>query len=142
MKIAIWMTAFVLLVVPVLVMAEDSAIPAIPTDLVPCGDDTDDSACQACHLYVLVENVFEWFFGVSAVIVSIIIVVGGVRLATSGGNQQAKRDNRRLIRTAIVGFILVGSAWVLVDLLISTLANSADSASIFSSIECVEQPNE
>jgi hypothetical protein len=122
-----------------LVLLPQTVGATIPTDLVPCGD-ADQAPCQTCHIYALIENVFNWLFGVSAIIVTIIIVVGGVRFATSGTNQQVKRDTRRLITTAIVGFILIGSAWVLVEFLIATLMGSDTDGSIFSSIQCVPQP--
>jgi hypothetical protein len=112
----------------------------IPTDLVPCGDTLDgveQPACQACHVYALAENVFTWIFGVASLIVTIIIVVGGLRLVTAAGNQQVKQSARRLITTAIVGFVLIGSAWVLVELLIATLMGVETDGTIFSSIECV-----
>ena len=138
---SIWfLSAFILLAAPSIVFGAD-----IPTDLVPCGDTLDgveQSDCQACHVYALVENVFQWIFGVATVIVSIIIVTGGVRMATSAGNQQAKRDARKLIGAAVVGFILIGSAWMLIDLLIATLAGVPEADSILVSIECVAQPGE
>lgn len=117
----------------------------IPTDLVPCGDMMDGEeqpACQTCHVYALIENVFQWIFGVATVVVSIIIVVGGMRMVTSAGNQQAKRDARKLIGSAVIGFILIGSAWMLIELLIATLAGAPDAESIWVSIECVAQPGE
>ncbi len=136
----IWIvSSYFLLFLPKIVLAQDtqvSDIPLIPDELVPCGDSGQD-ACQTCHIYELVENVFQWIFGISFVIVAIIIVVGGIRLATSGGNSQAKSDARKLIGTSIVGFILIGSAWVLVELLIATLSGVPDASGIFTSIQCV-----
>lgn len=133
MRFIYTVSVFLMTAVPSLVSA------AIPTDLVPCGD-SGEAACQTCHLYTLVENIFEWFFGIAALIVTIFIIVGGMRMVTSGGNQQAKKDARKMIGTAVVGFALVGSAWVLVDLLIATLAGAPTGSGIFTSIACVVQP--
>lgn len=134
MKSALWLLGVVCLtLLPSLTLA------AIPTDLVPCGD-ANQQACQTCHVYALVENVFDWIFGVSAIIVTIIILVGGIRIVTAGGNQQTMRSARKFVGTAIVGFILIGSSWVLVDLLIATLSGETSARGIFSSIQCVDQP--
>lgn len=110
--------------------------------LVPCGN-PGQASCQTCHLYQLVENVADWFFGVASMIATILIIYGGFRLSTSTGNVEAKKNSRKLVFTAIGGFILILSAWYLVTLLIAVLSGvSADDASIWSSLECVAQPGE
>ena len=122
-----------MVLVPKVILAEEF----VPGGLVPCGDSGLQS-CKSCHLYQLVENVFTWIFGAAAVVAAIIIVIGGMRMVTAGGNQMAKRDARKWIGTAAVGFVLIMSAWVLVELLIGTLSGQAAAGSIWSSFTCVE----
>ncbi len=131
-------TAFLLILTPKLLLA-DEIIPDIESDLVPCGD-AGQASCQTCHIYQLIENVFSWIFGVAFVIMVIIIVVSGLRMVTAGGNQMAKKDARKWIGTAVIGFVLIMSAWMLVELLIATLYGQADAGSIWTSFECVDQP--
>ena len=95
----LWLNViFILSQLPNIVSAQEG--------LVPCGGAGQDP-CETCHFYVLTADVFAWIFGVAAAIVAVIIVVGGLRLVSSGGNQMAKRDARKWIGTAIVGFVLV-----------------------------------
>ena len=119
------------------------ADPVEPAGLVPCGDsDTGESLCQTCDIYRLVENVFGWIFGLAAVVAAIIIVVGGMRMVTSAGNQMAKADARKWIGSAVVGFVLIMSAWILVELLIGVLYGSDEPGSIWEPLQCVAQPND
>lgn len=115
------------------------SVQEIPDELVPCGDEGQQS-CQACHLYQLVENIFAWVFGMLLVVGAIMIVIGGIRLVFSGGNQMAKRDARKMVKTAIISIILVGSAWTIIDITIATLSGQSDAGGIWTSLQCVNQP--
>jgi hypothetical protein len=138
----VWLIVTVFLSsVPSLVFAQTpEAITNMPDELVPCGD-PGQPTCQTCHLYQLVENVFAWVFGLATFVVIVLIIYGGFRLATSTGNQMAKRDARKIISSAIIGFVLVLSAWMLVELMITTLSGAEGSGSIWTSLQCVDQPD-
>ena len=123
---------------PNLVLADDY-LPETPDSLVPCGDGGLPS-CQTCHIYALIDNVFSWIFGISFIILAIIIIISGLRMVTAGGNQMAKKDARKWIGTATVGFALIAGAWMLVELLIATLYGQPEASGIWSSFECVDQP--
>lgn len=117
------------------------SVQEIPDELVPCGD-AGQPSCQTCHVYQLVENVFAWVFGMLLIVGAIVIVIGGARLVLSGGNQMAKRDARKIIRTALISIILVGSAWTIIDITIATLYGQSDAGGIWTSLQCVNQPLE
>lgn len=132
--------AIVLVVLPTFVLAVDTpiAITDMPDELVPCGDPGQET-CQTCHFYQLTRNVSQWLFGLTTFIVILLIIYGGLRLAASTGNQVAMRDARKLIGSAVVGFALVLSSWILVDLMIGVLSGSPTDG-IWDSFQCVKQP--
>lgn len=106
--------------------------------LVPCGD-PGQPACQTCHIYALVENVFAWVFRLAGIVVTIIIVYGGMRLVTSVGNAVAKSEARKIISAAIVGFILIGCSWFIIKFTLNVLAGNDGATGVWSSLECVAQ---
>ena len=52
---------------------------------VPCGD-VGERPCEFCHVGILANNVVDWLVGILSVLVAVILVVAGIRLATSAGN--------------------------------------------------------
>lgn len=108
--------------------------------LVPCGD-PGQPACQTCHIYALVENVFQWVFGLAAIVVTIIIIYGGMRLVTSVGNVVAKSEARKIISAAIVGFILIGCSWFIIEFTLNVLSGNSGATGVWSSLQCVDQPS-
>lgn len=130
MKVLAILSAFILIILPPFAFADG---------LVPCGD-PGQSACQTCHFFTLVQNIFRWVFGLASTLVTIIIVLGGLRLVTSAGNAVAKSEARKIISAAIIGFILIGCSWFIIEFALKALAGYSDEG-IWSSLQCVAQPN-
>lgn len=84
--------------------------------LVPCGG-KDEIRCDTniCFLLKLIDNVSDWFVAVSGILVVILIIVGGLKMVISMGSVTAKTDARKLIATAVIGYMMVLLAWVAVD---------------------------
>lgn len=122
--------ALVLIATPVLVLA----------DVVPCGD-PGQPKCQTCHVYQLVSNVVDWFFGIAATVAAILIAYGGLLIVISNGNASLQQRGRSFISAAIIGFIMILSAWFIIDFTIGVLTGTEDDASIFEPLQCVEQPD-
>ncbi len=84
--------------------------------LVPCGG-PGETACDKniCYVGVLIDNVSDWFVGLAGILIIFLIIRGGLQLVLSMGSVSAKADAKRGIATAIVGYILVLAAWMIVD---------------------------
>lgn len=71
--------------------------------------------CSACNLVELVNNIIIWLFGLIFMIFAILMVVAGFGLVTSGGNPAALQAAKSKFTNAIIGVLIVLSAWTIVD---------------------------
>ncbi len=87
--------------------------------LVPCGG-RGESPCDAniCYAGALIDNVGDWFVGIAGIVVIFLIIRGGLQLVLSMGSMTAKADAKRGISTAVIGYIILLMAWMLVDTLL------------------------
>ena len=108
--------------------------------LVPCGG-SGEEACQMCHTVQLINGVTAWLVGILSVVAAIMFVVAGFKLVASGGNPGAKEDAKNMITNVAIGFVIVLTAWLLIDLMMKSLLGS-DSAGVgpWNVIQCVDQP--
>ncbi|MEZ4195270.1 MAG: hypothetical protein R3B53_02630 [Candidatus Paceibacterota bacterium] len=101
---------FVLLVFPALSLA---------AGIVPCDPKVVDgkmvNECGFCEFGQLIKNGFDWFVLVSGVFVVLTIVVAGLWMGTAVGNVSAKTGARKIISTAIVGYMILLASWMIVD---------------------------
>lgn len=115
-------------------------IPTAPADasLVSCSGEVGDE-CQFCDFAELIHNVIEWLATVFGVIVVLILIYAGLRLVVSTGSVEAKTTAKGLIATAIVGYILLLGAGLLVDSIMKVLLSNQNYG-IWNSIQCLPQP--
>lgn len=106
-----------------------------------CGGD-GQPACQACYVVELVNNVVSWLVMILGVIAAILIVVAGARLVTSGGNSSAKEAAKSSMTNLIIGYVIVLSAWLVMDYGLRALLVEGGSArfGVWNQISCVDQP--
>ncbi len=106
--------------------------------LVPCGG-AGEELCQTCHVVILVNTLMTWLVEVLGIITAILIVVFGLRLATSSGNASATTEAKNKISTLLIGYMIVLAGWLLVDTGLKLLLSDANYG-FWNSIQCVEQP--
>lgn len=102
------------------------------SDLVPCSG----PACKWCDVFALLQKVLNTGTSILVFIVIIFIMYGGLLYiigGSAGSDAQTKRA-KEIIMDAIVGFVLILLAWLLVNTVIVGLsgANLQD----FLSISC------
>jgi len=101
------------------------------------------SACSLCDLVSMGNEILKWLIGVMMVIFSIIMVMAGFGLVTSGGNPSAKTAAKEKITNTLIGLIIVLAAWLLVDTIMKTLlpGNSGNIAGFgpWSTVKCQSQ---
>ena len=92
-----------------------------PGNLVPC----EGAGCSACDLVKLGNNVLVWLIGILFIVFAIIAVSAGFGLVTSGGNPEAKSAAKKKMTNAVIGFIVVLAAWLLVDTIMRMLLSGS-----------------
>lgn len=93
-----------------------------PGGLVNCNG-TD---CSACNLVELVNRGITILFGAVGVIFAIIMMKAGFGLVTSGGNPGALNEAKSHFQNAVIGFLIVMSAWLVVDIIMRTMMSSGN----------------
>lgn len=83
--------------------------------LVPCGGPGEPVCDDVCYIGVLIKNIYDWVAGIGAIIVVLIIIYAGLRMVVSGGNTSAVGTTRKLVSTAVIGYIILLCGWFVVD---------------------------
>jgi hypothetical protein len=115
-KIKKFFFVFFILAMPVVSLAQNVV-------LVPC----DNSAGQPCNfnaLMTLVNNIINFILYYMAIpIAAIMFAYAGFLLVTAGGEAAGARTKAKSIFTnAVIGLILAVACWLIVKLILSTLA--------------------
>jgi len=125
---------FCLLLVPFITQADSSWWP-----LVRCGGPTQP-ACTLCDLLDLAQRVLHFAMQMAFLVVVGFIVYGGFRWVFSVGKEENIREGQRLITNAIIGLIIVLSAWLIVNTVFWFIAQVGFSSEYYTgtwyNIEC------
>ena len=87
--------------------------------LVPCGE--KGNPCNACHAMGMVNNLISYLFTIITFLAVMVIMYAGVKLVTSQGNASEWEEAKGMMTNMIVGFVIVLSAWLVVDTLMKML---------------------
>jgi len=69
----------------------------------------------------LVKKVVNWLLGLVSVIALIVLVIGGFRYLTSGGNEKAMESAKNIITWAVVGLVIILCSAIIINVIISIL---------------------
>ncbi|MDX1607936.1 MAG: pilin [Candidatus Spechtbacterales bacterium] len=96
--------------------------------LVPCGGVS--CPCTFCDFFELIHNIVEFLlFTLGPILASLMIVVGGFYVLTSAGNQGKYRKGKEYIKWALLGYLLMLGAWLIINTIL-TMLDLADWVSI------------
>jgi hypothetical protein len=105
--------------------------------LVPC----EGATCQTCDLIKLGNNIVEWLVKIMATVCAIVVAVAGFKMVTAGGDSGAISEAREMITNVVVGFIMLLSAWLVIDTVMKMfLSDTVTQFGPWHQIECVFQP--
>lgn len=106
--------------------------------LVPCGGATE-APCTTCDVVVLTNNVVAWLVMILGTIAAILIVVAGARLVTSGGNMSAKEQAKSSMTNLIIGYLIVLSAWLVLDYGLKALLiqDGTNNFGVWNEVSCI-----
>ncbi|HPD98958.1 MAG TPA: pilin [Candidatus Saccharibacteria bacterium] len=93
-----------------------------PNQAGDCTNINDEASEGVNDTVNLIINIFSWVVGVVSVIM---IIYGGFRYITSGGDAGSVTSAKNTILYAIVGLIIVALAQVIVKFVLGNVANTA-----------------
>ncbi len=125
----------VLLLLSTLIFLTSTAIVYAAGGVVPC----DGPDCRACDIITLGQNLLTWFIGIMAAIIALMFAWGGMEMVMSAGNASMVSSGREKMSNAVIGLIIVLSAWLIVNTVI--LVISGGNLSNWGQIQCVDNPS-
>ena len=82
--------------------------------------------CSACNVVHLANGGIKWLIGILFVVFALLLAIAGVKLVTSGGNHHALDEAKSSFTNAIIGFMIILSAWLIVDTIMRALVGTTD----------------
>ena len=80
--------------------------------------------CSACNVVSMANGLITWLIGILFVVFAVLLAVAGVRLVTSGGNHHALDEAKSTFTNAIIGFMIILAAWLIVDTIMRALVGT------------------
>ena len=80
--------------------------------------------CSACNAVDMLNGFIKWLIGIMFVLCGALLAVAGVRLVTSGGNSHTLDEAKGMLTNAIIGMIIILSAWLIIDTVMRGLVGS------------------
>ena len=102
-------------------LAQGSNLEAPQTDTDCTNNNTDDGSTNINSIIKLIINVFSFIVGIVAVIM---IIYGGFRYISSGGDSTKISNAKNTIIYAIIGLIVVAFAQIIVKFVLGKIASN------------------
>jgi hypothetical protein len=121
-----------LLLVPVLVPASASA--AVQNSVchgansltIASGDSTATCPDQGATFDNLIKNILIFLSAIVGTVAVVMLIVGGFRYITSGGNSEAVGKAKNTIIYALIGLVIVAIAQIVVQFVLHSTATASD----------------
>jgi hypothetical protein len=110
-KIAILICLSLLLVAPLLAYAHG---------LVPCGG-INENPCTVEDVFVIIARVTNWLIFVAGIYAVYEIVNNGFWMVASMGNEEAITKRKSGLANAVMGFVLVMAAYILINTAVNSI---------------------
>lgn len=113
---------FLFIAIIVLFLTISVFLPANAGGLVPCGG-PDEALCTLCDFFKLGQNIINFLLeDVALPLTTVMIAVGGVTLAISGGSPKRLELGKKILTSAVIGLIVVLASWLIINTIINLLA--------------------
>lgn len=99
------------------------AVPAMTSALTVTGGST--FGLGTADLQETVIKIVQWILGLLGLIAVIMILIGGFKWMTAGGNEEKIESAKKLLTAAIIGLIIVLLAWAIVIFAVNVLTNTS-----------------
>lgn len=99
--------------------------------LVPCGRSIDDpntrdinetDSCELCDLFILLNNIFTYFFKfILPTVATGLMAWGGFTLLTAGENKNKFEEAKAIITAAVIGLVIILVSWIFLNMFLSSI---------------------
>lgn len=79
---------------------------------------------QDDNLYDLIDKVMNWLFGFLGILAVLVILYGGFKWMTAGGDDDKVGEAKKLIINGIIGLIIILSAYAIATFVFNEVQNS------------------
>ncbi|MDB5254245.1 MAG: hypothetical protein JWL80_311 [Parcubacteria group bacterium] len=117
----------VILVVPVFIHAQEIA--PDKTSLIVCNG-TTAYPCTIDSLILLVHNAINFLIKLSTILAAAVFAFAGFKLLTSGGDEGAMKDAKKMLLMVLKGYVIVVLAWFLIYTITNALLDPAGGFSL------------
>lgn len=88
-------------------------------------DPSQSLGLSTTDLVSTVTRIIQWVLGLLGLVAVIMIIIGGFRWMTAGGNEEKVEAAKKILTAAIIGLIIVLLAWAIVIFATGTLNNTS-----------------
>jgi type IV secretory pathway VirB2 component (pilin) len=95
--------------------------------LVPCGPGflPPDDKCQFCHLFTLLDKIFDFIFvDLIPPVAVLAVIVAGVYFFAVAGNPQNQLKAKSVLTSVVIGLLIIYGSWLIINLFLSTIGLS------------------
>ena len=89
-----------------------------------------------CAFATLINNVINWFIGISVSVAAITFAIAGAKILFNPGNSGKRTEAIEMFKKTIIGMFIVLGAWLVVHTIISTLVSPSTNALRFLGGSC------
>lgn len=94
-------------------------------DLVTC----EGAQCRTCDIVYTANGVISWLVGIMASLCTLVVLYSGAKMVMASGDVGAIESAKGRIWDALIGFVILLSAWLLVDTILKILVVGNDQTS-------------
>lgn len=138
-KLKILNFTLLLLVFSFMLFAVFTPSDAAAKGLIPCGGGPPEPACEPCHIFSLVQNIYNWLIlpppQGSALVIAISILMfayGGFLMLMPGvGGEKSVAmytKGKKVLTNTLIGILIVFLAWLVIDTIIKALGGKMASS--------------
>jgi hypothetical protein len=114
--------------------------------LVPCGNE-GQLMCNACFFVNMMQGIMVWLVGIMIAVITFVFAWAGLKIVMSGGESGSISEARSMMTNAVVGLIILLSAWLVVDTVLKIIVESrtgdggnSQLLGMWNTIECKDTP--
>jgi hypothetical protein len=116
-----WVIIIAILVFSGLFLSQTAFAQLVPPD---CRRGGDMLNCDFNDLKTMFIAIVNFLLQSSGVIALLFVLYGGIRMMLSGGNQQVIAEAKQTVFNALLGLLIIASAFILINAILGTLGSS------------------